>query len=176
VSQFRATYTTLLNLLDAYGSFREVREIAERSFAHREAARQIAQLEKLRRTSEETIESKFKEAGCGLPVSVALGLERLVSARTRLQEAKPQTRAEVFHQWLDDVVKPGRVVGIGRSGRRLVMITEKREGNVGVYVKTVVVPVLRSEESDAFTLQSIAYRKLLSRRRLKRYTSTARNW
>jgi len=130
VSQFRATYTALLNLLDAYGSFREVREIAERSFAHREAARQIAQLEKLRRTSEDTIESKLNEAGCGLPVSVALGLERLVSARTRLQEAKPQTRAEVFHQWLDDVVKPGRVVGIGRSGRRLVMITEKREGNV----------------------------------------------
>ena len=130
VSQFRATYTTLLNLLDAYGSFQEVREIAERSFAHREAAGQIAQLEKLRRTSEETIESKFKEAGCGLQVSVALGLERLVSARTRLQEAKPQTRAEVFHQWLDDVVKSGRVVGIGRSGRRLVMIIEKREGNV----------------------------------------------
>jgi superfamily II RNA helicase len=130
VSQFRATYTTLLNLLDAYGSFREVREIAERSFAHREAARQIGLLEKVRRTSEETIESKFKEAGCGLQVSVALGLERLVSARTRLQEAKPQTRAEVFHQWLDDVVKPGRVVGIGRSGRRLVMITEKRDGNI----------------------------------------------
>ena len=33
VSQFRATYTTLLNLLDAYGSFERVREIAERSFA-----------------------------------------------------------------------------------------------------------------------------------------------
>src|SRR5262249_1367711 len=35
VSQFRATYTTLLNLLDAYGSFASVREIAERSFAYR---------------------------------------------------------------------------------------------------------------------------------------------
>ncbi len=32
--------------------------------------------------------------------------------------------------WLDEVVQPGRVVGIGRSGRRLVLITEKREGNV----------------------------------------------
>ena len=29
-SQFRATYTTLLNLLDAYGTFAQVREIAER--------------------------------------------------------------------------------------------------------------------------------------------------
>src|SRR6187549_742 len=46
VSQFRATYTTLLNLLDAYGSFARVREIAERSFAHRELTHQIIQLEK----------------------------------------------------------------------------------------------------------------------------------
>src|SRR5262245_26267646 len=36
-SQFRATYTSLLNLLDAFGNFRQVREIAERSFAHRDA-------------------------------------------------------------------------------------------------------------------------------------------
>ncbi|MFL6373870.1 MAG: helicase-related protein [Pyrinomonadaceae bacterium] len=35
-SQFRATYTSLLNLLDAFGSFEQVREIAERSFAFRE--------------------------------------------------------------------------------------------------------------------------------------------
>src|SRR6266576_4324135 len=78
VSQFRATYTTLLNLLDAYGSFGAVREIAERSFAHREAARQIRQLEESRRASEEIIEAKLKQAGCDLQVSVALGLERLV--------------------------------------------------------------------------------------------------
>jgi hypothetical protein len=35
-----------------------------------------------------------------------------------------------LHQWLDEVVKPGRVVGIGRSGRRLVLVTERRDGNV----------------------------------------------
>jgi superfamily II RNA helicase len=35
-SQFRATYTSLLNLLDAFGSFDQVRDIAERSFAFRE--------------------------------------------------------------------------------------------------------------------------------------------
>src|SRR5262249_16079365 len=35
-SQFRATYTTLLNLLDAFGNFRQVSEIAERSFAYRD--------------------------------------------------------------------------------------------------------------------------------------------
>jgi hypothetical protein len=73
---------------------------------------------------------QLREAGCDLPASVALGLERLTSARSRLQESKPQTRAEVFSRWLDEVLKPGRVVGIGRSGRRLVMLTEKRDGNV----------------------------------------------
>ena len=130
ISQFRATYTTLLNLLDAYGNFAQVREIAERSFAHRDAALQIAQLEKAEIESKQRIELKLKAAGCDLPVSVVSGFERLISARARLHESQPQTRTEVLHRWLDDVVKPGRVVGVGRSGRRLVLITEKREGNV----------------------------------------------
>ena len=130
VSQFRATYTTLLNLLDAYGNFAQVREIAERSFAHRDAALQITQLERVQAESKEQIDSKLKAAACDLPLSVVTGFERLISARARLHESKPQTRAEVLHQWLDEVVQPGRVVGIGRSGRRLVLITEKRAGNV----------------------------------------------
>jgi ATP-dependent RNA helicase HelY len=130
VSQFRATYTTLLNLLDAYGSFAGVREIVERSFAYRDLTYQTNQLEKVRQQSSETIEGRFKEAGFDLPMTTVLGLERLVSARARLQEAKPQSRAEVFHRWLGEVLKAGRVVGIGRSGRRLVMITDVREGNV----------------------------------------------
>lgn len=41
-SRFRATYTSLLNLLDAYGNFEQVREIAEKSFAFRESRRAIA--------------------------------------------------------------------------------------------------------------------------------------
>jgi superfamily II RNA helicase len=130
VSQFRATYTTLLNLLDAYGTFAHVREIAERSFAHRHTVRQLIQLEKSREQSLEKLERPLKESGCDLPVSTVLGLERLISARARLQEAKPQTRAEVFSRWLNEVVKPGRVVGIGRSGKRLVMVTEKRDGSI----------------------------------------------
>lgn len=129
-SQFRATYTTLLNLLDAFGTFANVREIAERSFAHRDSVRQLSQLEKTRETSQHRIEQRLKEGNCELPVSTVLGLERLIGARARLQEAKPQTRAEVFSRWLNEVVKPGRVVGIGRSGRRLVMVLEKRDGNV----------------------------------------------
>lgn len=130
VSQFRATYTTLLNLLDAYGTFAHVREIAERSFAHRHTVRQLRQLEKSREESAQKLEQPLKQSGCDLPISTVLGLERLVSARARLQEAKPQTRAEVFSRWLNEVVKPGRVVGIGRSGKRLVMVTEKRDGAV----------------------------------------------
>ena len=130
ISQFRATYTTLLNLLDAFGNFAQVREIAERSFAHREAALQIAQLEKSQDESRQQIELKLKAGGCDLPISTVAGFERLVSARARLHESQPQTRAEVLHGWLDEVVQPGRIVGIGRSGRRLVLITEKREGNV----------------------------------------------
>lgn len=130
VSQFRATYTTLLNLLDAFGSFAQVRQIAERSFAHRGAALHITRLEKIQAETEQSILAKLKNAGCDLNLSSVAGFERLVSARAQLQDAKPQTRAEVFYRWLDEVVQPGRVVGIGRTGRRLVLVTEKRNGNV----------------------------------------------
>ncbi|HKO98638.1 MAG TPA: hypothetical protein VJU86_16690 [Pyrinomonadaceae bacterium] len=130
VSQFRATYTTLLNLLDAYGNFAQVREIAGKSFAHRESAIHIARLETEEREARLRIKLRLEEAGCDLPMSTVIGFERLISSRTQLQDARPQTRAEVLHRWLDDVVQPGRIVGIGRSGRRLVLITEKRDGNV----------------------------------------------
>ena len=130
VSQFRATYTTLLNLLDAYGNFPQIRQIAERSFAHREAALQIARLETAKEESKQQILTRLKDAGCHLPLTTVMGFERLVSARAHLHELQPHSRAEVLHQWLDDVVQPGRIVGIGRTGRRLVLITEKRGGNV----------------------------------------------
>lgn len=130
VSQFRATYTTLLNLLDAYGNFASVREIAERSFAYRDFAHKIVQLERSRDESEQKITQALRDAACDMPISVVLGLERLLGIRARLQEAKPQTRAEVFHRWLNEVVRPGRIVGVGRAGRRLVMVTEKRDGSV----------------------------------------------
>jgi ATP-dependent RNA helicase HelY len=130
VSQFRATYTTLLNLLDAYGSFRGVQEIAERSFAYRDLAQQIHRLEESLRESEAKIQQRLNEAGIDLSVSTALGLERLVAARARLTEAKPQTRAELFSSWLRKVVQPGRIVGVGRSGKRLVIVFETRDGNV----------------------------------------------
>lgn len=133
VSQFRATYSTLLNLLDAYGNFAQVRQIAEKSFAHRDAAQQTARLETERLESEARIRAHLESAecaNCGLRFADVLGLERLISARERLQQAKPQTRVEVLLRWLDEVVQPGRVVGIGRSGKRLVIVTQRRNGNV----------------------------------------------
>jgi superfamily II RNA helicase len=132
-SQFRATYSTLLNLLDAYESFAHVRDIAERSFAFRDTSRRIARLEREREQSERRIRLRLDEAGCRLPTSVARGLERLASARARLLERLPQTRAEALMRWLDEAVVPGRIVGVGRTGRRLVLVTRRRgAGLVGI--------------------------------------------
>ncbi|MBD0372822.1 MAG: hypothetical protein ICV60_18400 [Pyrinomonadaceae bacterium] len=125
-SQFRATYSTLLNLLDAYRSFSHVREIAERSFAYRDTARRVTRLERERDGYEREIKRKLGEAGCNLSVEIARGLERLASARQRLLETLPQTRAEMLLGWLNDVVVPGRVVGVGRQGRRLVLVMRRR--------------------------------------------------
>jgi superfamily II RNA helicase len=127
-SQFRATYSTLLNLLDAYRSFAHVREIAERSFAYRDTARRITRMERERDQHEREIKRKLEEAGCQLPVEIARGLERLVSARQRLLETLPQTRAEMLMEWLEQVVVPGRVVGLGRQGRRLALVMRRRGG------------------------------------------------
>src|SRR5256885_3353684 len=61
-SQFRATYTSLLNLLDAFGSFVEVRAIAEKSFAHRNLLPQIRQLEMMREENEKRIREALTRA------------------------------------------------------------------------------------------------------------------
>ncbi|HJQ33916.1 MAG TPA: DEAD/DEAH box helicase [Pyrinomonadaceae bacterium] len=132
-SQFRATYTTLLNLLDAYGTFAQVREIAERSYARRGAAEEVARIEQARADAERRLQSKLKEAGCDLPPEAARGLERLASARSRLLEDAPQTRTDAYLRWLDQQVVPGRVVSVGRNNRRLVFVTERRaDGFAGV--------------------------------------------
>ncbi len=129
-SQFRATYTTLLNLLDAFGNFGQVRDIAERSFAHRDALERITHLEKSRAETEERTRARLNRAGCDLPTSMARGLERLASARARLLESVPQTRRELLRQWLDKVVQAGRIVSIGRAGKSLVLVTSRRDGGV----------------------------------------------
>ena len=132
-SRFRATYTTLLNLLDAYGTFAQVRDISERSFARRDAVDLIARMERERAAAETRVREKLDEAGCHLPPEAARGLERLASAQHYLLTDAPQTRVDASLRWLDKEVVPGRVVGIGRGSRRLVFVTERRgEGFAGV--------------------------------------------
>ena len=129
-SQFHATYTSLLNLLDAFGSFAQVRAIAERSFAYRNLLPRIHQLEQSRQDNEQRIRERLEQASNDLPVSAALGLERLASARSRLIEGAPQTRREMHQRWLNQVVKPGRVVAVGRSGKRLALVTARGRDSV----------------------------------------------
>src|SRR2546426_3363181 len=59
-SQFRATYTALLNLLDAFGNFAQVRAIAEQSFAFRSLLPEIHRLERSRDDHENRIREKLR--------------------------------------------------------------------------------------------------------------------
>src|SRR6476660_2677936 len=124
-SQFRATYTSLLNLLDAFGNFAQVRSIAGRSFAYRKLLPRIHELERKQDENKQAIQQRLAAASVDVPLRSVLGLERLVSARTRLIEGAPQTRREMRQRWLNKVVMPGRVVAVGRSGRRLAMVTAR---------------------------------------------------
>ncbi|HKO35378.1 MAG TPA: hypothetical protein VJV21_02790, partial [Pyrinomonadaceae bacterium] len=129
-SQFRATYTSLLNLLDAFGSFAQVRDIAERSFAYRNLLPRIHALEKQREANKKRIFEGLAQAGISLPVESVLALERLASARSRLLEGAPQTRREMRQRWLNKVAQPGRVVAVGRSGRRLALVITRTPDGV----------------------------------------------
>jgi ATP-dependent RNA helicase HelY len=127
-SQFRATYTSLLNLLDAFGSFAQVRAIAERSFAYRNLLPRVHQLDKTRQESADRIRGQIDHSA--MDISPVVGFERLASARARLIEGAPQTRREMRQRWLNKVAQPGRVIAVGRSGRRLALITAR--GHDGV--------------------------------------------
>src|SRR5712692_708410 len=83
-SQFRATYTSLLNLLDAFGSFAQVRAIAEKSFAYRNLLPRMRELERRREEHTNRIREQLERASATMPVSAVIGLERLAGARARL--------------------------------------------------------------------------------------------
>ena len=129
-SQFRATYTSLLNLLDAFGSFAQVRDIAQRSFAYRNLLPRIHQLEKQIEENRNRIREALAQSSINLPIETVLALERLAAARSRLLEGTPQTRRELRQRWLNKVVQPGRVVAIGRSGRRLALVIARAQDGV----------------------------------------------
>ncbi len=127
-SRFRATYTSLLNLLDAFGNFGQIRDIAEKSFAFRKTAKTVAGLE--RRREHETAKIAELIADTSHSIEDVLGFERLVSARNRLHESIPVTRAEMRDKWLSENVVPGRIVSQGRSGKRLYMVINSHNGKV----------------------------------------------
>lgn len=119
-SQFRATYTSLLNLLDAFGSFAPVRDIAEKSFAFRATRHQIDGLQKKYNRTLQAIAGSLD--GTGLTIDDVRGYERLSSALERMHQSGPATREEMRREWLRKNVLPGRVVTKGRSGKRLFIV------------------------------------------------------
>ncbi|MGI8468044.1 MAG: hypothetical protein ACR2N3_06285 [Pyrinomonadaceae bacterium] len=122
-SQFRATYSSLLNLLDAYKSFEQVREIAEKSFAFRETAHQILRLEKKLDERTDYLREQIESSGIkNLTVKDLRGFERLNSAKNRLRENPAVTRIETRHNWLTENVQAGRIVSRGRSGRKFFLV------------------------------------------------------
>lgn len=121
-SQFRATYTTLLNLLDAFKSFDQVREIAQRSFAYQRTARQIEQLKQENSNRRTRLEETIGSSGLSLTLDDIRGFERLASARRRLHESIPVTRTELRLGWLRENVMPGRVISQGRGAKRIYFV------------------------------------------------------
>lgn len=127
-SRFRATYTSLLNLLDAFGNFDQIREIAEKSFAFRETASIIAGLEDSRARENDAIAKAIK--GTELTTDDVRGFRILVSARNHIHNSIPLTRAAMRYDWLDANALPGRIISQGRSRKRLYMVLSSHNGKV----------------------------------------------
>ena len=121
-SQFRSTYTSLLNLLDAFKNFEQVREIAQKSFAFQKVARQIEQLKSETARKIRSLEEILAGNAFGITLNDVRGFERLSSARGRLQEMIPMSRAEPRRDWLEENVLVGRIISQGRSGKRLFIV------------------------------------------------------
>jgi len=121
-SQFRSTYTSLLNLLDAFKSFEQVREIAQRSYAYQRTARRIEQAKGENRNRIGRLEKALAESASGLTVEDVRGFERLASSRQRLHESVPVTRAELRSTWLRENVVPGRIISQGRGAKRIYFV------------------------------------------------------
>ncbi len=84
-SKFRATYLSLLNLLDAYGSFDQIREIAEKSFAFRETASQIRYLEQQNTKRLALLKRAYVEMN--LETSNFLSLKKRKAEGSKLQQS-----------------------------------------------------------------------------------------
>ena len=96
----------------------QLKTLAEKSFAFRETARQISQIEKQTEKRRKAIEKKLENNEFGLTIDTVRGFERLANARQRLQEKLPNTRAEVRTNWLRENVQIGRIVTKSRNSKR----------------------------------------------------------
>ena len=122
-SQFRATYSSLLNLLDAYRNFEQVRDIAEKSFAFRETAQRILRLRRKLAERFEYLQKQIESSDFGnLEIDNLRGFERLNSVKNRLQTNPVVTRAETRHEWLEENARAGRIVSRGRGGKKFFLV------------------------------------------------------
>jgi len=121
-SKFRATYTSLLNLLDAFGGFDQVRDIAEKSFAFRDTARTVSKLEKQTEKRLQDLKNRIEKSEFDFTIDDVRGFERLTNARLRLQEKLPSSRNDVRRRWLEENVEVGRVVTKSRNGKRFFLV------------------------------------------------------
>lgn len=121
-SKFRATYTSLLNLLDAFGEFQAVRDIAEKSFAFRETARTVSRLEKQIGQRRATLEKKLKASEFDYTIDDARAFERLTNARLRLEARPAHSRSDARRKWLEETVETGRIVTKSRNSKRLFLV------------------------------------------------------
>lgn len=121
-SKFRATYTSLLNLLDAFGNFKNVRDIAEKSFAFRDTARTVSKLEQQSEQRRRNLEKKLERSEFDYSIDDIRGFERLTNARLRLEERLPHTRGDARRKWLEETVETGRIVTKSRNSKRLFLV------------------------------------------------------
>ena len=107
-SKFRATYTSLLNLLDAFGNFQNVRDIAEKSFAFRDTVRTVSKLEKQIDGRRINLEKTLKSSDFNYSIRDIRGFERLTQARLRLESKPAHSRNETRHKWLEENGRSGQ--------------------------------------------------------------------
>lgn len=129
-SKFRSTYTNLLNLLDAFGEFEQVRAIAERSFAFRNTARQISSLRSKCESREKAITEAIDESGLDVSLDDVKGFERLTSARNKVEGKISVTREEMRLRWLKGNVKEGRIVAKGKQGKQFLLVLSVQGDNI----------------------------------------------
>ncbi len=121
-SRFRATYTSLLNLLDAFKNFEQVRDIAQKSFAFRGTSAKIDRLRREKESESKQLAAKLEGNSLGLTAADLSGIQILSRVQKRLNERPFFSRADMRMRWLRSNVTPGRIVTIGRSGKRFYLV------------------------------------------------------